>query len=179
MAVAYPVLNLLYIDTYSCYSLGIVDFSQYPDNYNIVSPTIQITLPIGTYVTLPFTANSVNIFNSAALLLTCEGEDLQPLPDGIYQFKYTINPSTTYFVEKSILRIDQLQEKFDNAFLKVDMDCNSDEEDKKTLIDIELIIQEAVAAANKCAIDLAIKMYQLADTKLNQFNNGCDLSTLW
>lgn len=175
MAVTSPVLDLLLIDTHSCYSMGIADFSQYPSGFNIVSPTIQITVPSGGYVVLTFTAQSVNIYNSTSLGFTCEDEDLQALPDGIYQFKYTINPASTYYVEKTFLRVDALQEKYDNAFLKLDLDCMSSEEDKRALFDISLYIAEAIAAANKCALDLAMKMYRKASKLLDEFvNSNCN-----
>ncbi len=173
MAVTKPDLNLLYVDSHNCYSLMIADISKYPDNWNIVSPTIRITLPNSGYITVPFTPSNVNMYDSAALNITCGSEDLQPLPDGIYQFRYTINPSDKYFVEKSILRVDQFQEKFDNAFIKLDLDCHVDPDDKRKLEDIYIYLQEAIALANKCALDLSIKTYRKADRLLTQFNNSC------
>lgn len=166
---AEPKLDLLYIDTHSCYSIGIADFSQYPTTFNIVSPSIEITIPSGEYVTLPFTPKSVNIYNSVSLKLSCEEEDNIPLPDGIYRFKYTMNPSAKYFVEKTFLRIDQLQEKYDNAFLKLELDCTSSDIEKKELFIISLYIGEAIAAANKCAIELSMKMYRKASKLLDGF----------
>lgn len=170
MAVTTPILNLLYLDSHSCYSMVLADISQYPENFTIVSPSIQITMPQGGYITLPFEAKNVNVFNSTSLKITCDDDELAPLPDGVYQFKYMINPFATYYVEKSILRIDRLQEKFDNAFLKLDLDCSTPSQERKELLGIETIIQEAVAAANKCAIDLSIKMYRLASKLLDKFN---------
>lgn len=175
MAVTTPKLDLILIDTHNCYTMGVADISQYPANYNIVSPTIQIIIPSNEYTTLQFTAQSVNIFNSTSIGLTCDDDDLEPLPDGIYQFKYTINPANLYYVEKTILRTDALQQKYDNAFLKLDMDCNADYEDKRALLDISLYIGEAIAAANKCALDLSTRMYNKASKLLDQFlNTNCN-----
>jgi hypothetical protein len=46
---------------------------------------------------------------------------LIPLPDGIYTLKYTVEPAYENFVVKSIMRVDRIQEKFDEAFMKLDM----------------------------------------------------------
>ena len=165
-------LDLLYLESHSCYNLVLADVSTYETGFNIVSPTIQITMPFGSYITLPFTARSVNIYNSGALGITCDDEELVPLPDGIYRFKYTVNPASQYFVEKSVIRVDQIQEKFDNAFLKLDLDCNSTKQDMKILDNINYLIQEPMAAANKCATDLSIKMYRMASAELDKFNNN-------
>jgi len=165
-------LDLLFLDSHSCYSMVVADISTYPSDFNIVSPTIEITTPSGEYVTLPFTAKSVNIYDSLALHLTCDGDDLEPLPDGIYQFKYTITPATDYFITKTIIRTNTIQESLDNAYMKLDMDCSGSKEDEVIIQDIEYTIKESIAAANSCAQDLSMKLYRIANNKLSRFNNN-------
>jgi hypothetical protein len=94
--------------------------------------------------------------------------------------KYTVAPAFTYFVEKSIMRVDQLQEKFDSAFMRLDMmecDMAIKTQAKVTLNSIYFFIQGAVAAANNCAVIEANKLYNQADKMLNNFiRNGCNCS---
>lgn len=174
---ANPVLNLLLIDTHSPYSIGIADFSQYPSNYNIVSPTLEISGTSFAPVTITFVPNSINVYTSENLNITCVGAELQPLPDGIYTVKYSIAPAYQNNVTKSFLRVDTLLEKFDSAFLKLDLNqCDGPirKQRQEELDTINYFIQEAIAAANQCATELSMKMYRKADAMLTNFiNNKC------
>lgn len=171
-------LDLLLIDTHTPYALAIGDFSTYPANYTPVSPTLYICAAGWPEVTLEFTPNSVNVYNSENLCITAAGEDLVALPDGLYHIKYTINPAYQNFVNKTFLKIDNLQEKFDTAFMKLDMmecDMAIKKQRKIELDTINYYIQGAIAAANKCADDLSIKLYRKADVMLTQFiDNKCN-----
>jgi hypothetical protein len=171
-------LDLLLIDTHTPYALAIADFSTYPANYTPISPTIYICGGGFPEVTLEFTPNSVNVYNSENLGITCDGADLVALPDGLYHIKYTINPAYQNFVNKTFLKIDNLQEKFDTAFMKLDMmecDMAIKKQRKVELDTIDFYIQGAIAAANKCADDISSKLYRKADRMLNQFiENKCN-----
>jgi len=171
-----PKLDLLSIDTHSVYTLGIADISTYPTTFNIVSPTIQITPASLSTVTLPFSAEGINIFNSIHLGLSCDG--LVGLPDGIYRFTYSVNPAYKYSIDKTIMRVDNIQERFDQAFMKLDfLQCDTDirEEQRRSLNDIYLIIQASVAAGNRCATKLATDLLNRANKMLTRFNkNYCN-----
>jgi hypothetical protein len=170
-----PALNLdiVVVPTYSTLTLGIADASTYPTNPPIVTaPTIEIDVPSLGNVVLPFVPNDFNIFTSASLGLTLLGEPLIPLPDGLYILKYTVAPAYENFVEKSIMRVEKLQEKFDEAFMKLDMmECDSAirTQSKVVLNSIWYMIQGSIAAANNCAIDTANKLYAQADRQLDYF----------
>ena len=170
-------LDILVINTYNVQTLGIADNSVY--DIAITAPTIDITVPGNPVVSLPFTPNNLNIFNSTTLALTPVGEPLQPLPDGVYFLKYSIAPSATYNVEKSIMRTAAIQEKFDSAFMKLDMmecDLAVRTQSKVTLNTIYYLIQGSIAAANNSAIDTANKLYAQANKMLDNFiktNCGC------
>lgn len=178
MPITTPILDLMLIDTHSSKSIGISDFSQYPVNYNIVSPTLEITASGFSPVTVAFEPNSINIFTSNNLNITCEGEAIQDIPDGIYTIKYSITPAYIYFVSRSFLRVDALQEKFDTAFMKLDiLQCDGPlrKQREEELNSIYYFIQEAIASANKCAPDLALKLYKKADKMLDYFiKNKCN-----
>jgi hypothetical protein len=174
------VLDILVIPTYNTLTLGVADASTYDTNPPVVTaPTIEITVPNFGVVSLPFTPNEFNIFNSTSLGLSAVGEPLIPLPDGIYYLKYTVAPALTYNVEKNIMRTELIQEKFDNAFMKLDlMECDSAirTQAKVNLNSIYYMISGSIAAANNCAVDTANKLYMQADRMLNNFirnNCGC------
>jgi hypothetical protein len=166
-------LDILVVPTYNAQTMGIADASTYVGTPS--SPTIEITIPgFGTAV-LPFNINDFNIFNSTSLGLTAVGDQLLPLPDGVYFLKYSITPAYEMFVEKSIIRVDRLQEKFDAAFMQLDMmqcDLAIKTQSKVELNSIYFFIQGAVAAANNCAVDTANKLYTQASKMLNNFTNG-------
>tara|TARA_R110000782_G_scaffold74248_3_gene148418 strand:- start:1878 stop:2441 length:564 start_codon:yes stop_codon:yes gene_type:complete len=172
-------LDILVIPTYSVLSLAIMDASTYPDDPPIVSgATIEITVPSFGIVTLPFYVGELNLFNSSNLGISEIGVS-EPLPDGIYYIKYSIAPSTINYVTKTIIRVDQLQEKFDEAFMKLDMmECDRaiKTQSKVDLNSIYFFIQGSIAAANNCAVIEANKLYRQADNMLNNFiktNCGC------
>lgn len=172
-------LNILVVPTYNLETLAILDASTYPSSPPIQAPTIQITVPGFGLVSLPFTPNEYNIFNSTSLGLTPVGEPLVPLPDGVYYLKYSVVPAYQNYVEKNIMRVDKLQEKFDNAFMKLEMmecDLAIRKQQKVNLNSIYYFIQGSIAAANNCAIDTATKLYNQANKMLTNFNNsncGC------
>jgi len=172
-------LDILLPPTYSVLLLSVTDASIYPNSPPIVSaPTIEITVPnFGTKI-LPFVPLQTNVFGSDTLGITEVGCK-QDLPDGIYHIKYSIAPAYLNYVEKTILRVDRLQEKFDNAFLNLDlMECDSALKTQASvnLNTISFLIAGAIASANNCAEEDALKLYQQASTMIDQFlksNCGC------
>lgn len=173
-------LDILVIPTLNTKTLGIADISTYPDSPPVQSPTIEITVPGFGVSSLVFTPNDFNVFNSTSVGLTEVGEDLVALPDGAYTLKYSVEPAYLNYVEKTIYRVDQLQEKFDEAFMKLDMmECDQaiKKQSKVELNTIYFFIQGAIAAANNCAVDVANKLYIQASKQLSHFNkSGCGCS---
>ena len=173
-------LDILVINTYTTKNLGIADISTYDPLLVIQAPSISITIPgFSIPVVLPFVPDDFNVYNSISLGLSAFPNQT-PLPDGVYYLKYTITPATTYFVNKSIMRTELIQEKFDDAFMKLDMmECDSAirTQAKVDLNSIYYMIQGSIAAANNCAVDTANKLYIQADRQLNNFiKNNCGCS---
>jgi hypothetical protein len=170
-------LEILVVPTYNTLTLGIADASTYPVTPAVQSPTIEITVPGFGVVSLPFNINDFNIFNSASLGLTAVGDSLLPLPDGVYYLRYSVTPAYINYVERTIIRVEKLQEKFDNAFMKLDMmecDLAIRRQQKVNLNSIYYFIQGSIAAANTCAVDTSNKLYTQADNMLNNFiKNNC------
>lgn len=173
-------LNILVIPTYNSKTLGVADISTYPDSPPVQSPTIEITVPGFGLVSLPFDPNEFNVFNSGSLGLTDVGEDLVPIPDGVYTLTYSVTPAFENFVTKTIIRVDQLQQRFDEAFMKLDMmqcDLAIKKQSKVELNSIYFLIQGAIAAANECAVDLSNTLYLQAAKLLDNFiKNNCGCS---
>lgn len=172
-------LDILVIPTYDVNILSIADASTYPTTPPVVTtPTIEISVPGFGTVVLPFVPDDLNLFTSADLGITPTGVN-QPLPDGIYRLKYSVSPAYINFVEKSILRIDKLQEKFDNAFLQLNMmECDRALKTQSSvqLNTINFFIQGAIASANNCSEIESTTLYNQADNMLNNFlksNCGC------
>lgn len=173
-------LDFLVIPTYNTKTLGIADNSTYPDSPEVQSPTMEITVPGFGIVSVPFSTNDFNVFNSAILELTEADEDLIAIPDGVYTLTYSVAPAYTNYVTKNIMRVEQLQEKFDEAFMKLDMmECDGaiKKQSKSELSTIYFLIQGAIAAANNCNVDVANKLYLQASKQLDHFNKrNCDCS---
>lgn len=177
-------LNFLVINTYSTLTLGVADTSVYATaptgaSMLITLPTGVTTLSGGTTVTVPFTPNDYNVFNSATLQLSAVGVT-NSLPDGIYGLRYSIVTPTATPVSKSIMRTDRIQEKFDSAFMKLDMmecDMAIKTQQKVVLSSIYFLIQGSIAAANNIASTQAAKLYQQANMMLDNFiKNNCGCS---
>ena len=173
-------LDFLVVPTYNVLSMGVIDSSTYPDSPPVVtSPTLEITIPGFNTVAIPFIVNEYNVLTSDKLGITATG-DKQPLPDGVYFLKYSINPAYNNFVEHSFMRVDKLLEKFDEAFMKLDMmECDGaiKTQSKVDLNSILIFIQGSISAANNCAIIEANKLYNQADKMLAHFmKNDCGCS---
>jgi len=172
-------LDILVIPTYSTFSLGVMDASTYPtDPPNVSSPSIKITVPGFGNTILPFDVNAFNLYTTANLGITEVGSE-QPLPDGIYRLRYSVSPANVNYVEKTIMRTEKIQEKFNRAFLQLDlMECDGaiKTQSSVTLNSINFFIQGSIAAGNNCAEYEANKLYTQADNMLNSFlksNCGC------
>lgn len=174
-------LDFLVINTFNTKTLGIADISTYDTNPPVVvAPTMSIIIPGYTMpVVIPFIVLDFNVYNSATLGLSSYPA-ITPLPDGVYYLTYSVTPAYINYVEKTIMRTERIQEKFDNAFMRLDMmecDLAIKTQSKVVLNSIYYMIQGSIAAANNCAIDTANKLYIQADTMLNNFiSNNCGCS---
>jgi hypothetical protein len=172
-------LDILVIDTHNTKTLGVADISTYPDSPPVQSPTIEITVPGFGIISLPFVPDDFNVFNSGSFGLTEVGEDLLPIPDGYYILTYSVTPAFENYVTKTFMRVDQLLERFDEAFMKLDMmecDMAIKKQAKVQLDHIRFLIQGSISAANNCAVEVANKLYLQASKQLTHFiknNCGC------
>ncbi len=174
-----PQLDLTILPSYNSTILVVADISFYPEFWNIATPTINITPPGFSEISIPFTPRSIQIYNAETLGIVCPDGNCTnfPIPDGIYSIKYCINPCYSYFVEKTFLRVDRLVEKYDRAYLKLDIlqcDLTYKREQKKTLELIWAYINGAIASANECANKQAMELYNRASRELDIFLKNFD-----
>lgn len=169
-------LSIISVPTYDKKTMAIDDATVYPLGSVVTNPLIEIIVPgyPDDPFSLPFTNGGLNTFVSSDFDL---GTDLV-LPDGIYYLKYTATvDSVGYEVSKTIIRIDELQEKYDEAFLTLDMlecDRKIKMQSKSELNTIYFFIQGSVAAANNCAVVEAERLYGQAYLMLERFIlSGC------
>jgi len=175
------ILNITIVPTFDVQSLSVLDITTYPDPVPIPRPTytFEITVPGFETVVVPFTASSLNVYFSDTLGITETGIQ-QPLPDGIYCFKYSVDIVGVSPAEKTIMRVDRLQARFDEAFMQLDMmECDQaiKTQSKVELSTIYFFIQGSIAAANNCDPVTANKLYNKASKMLDAFiNNNCGCS---
>lgn len=182
-----PILKLSCIDLRDQGSIAIVDLSTYltlPTSGNFI---LQITPPGYPTRSVTFIPGSVNVYKCADLNIDCPQPQCCALPDGIYNVKYSVVVSAqkTEILEQSFIKIDQIKCKFQNCFIKVDMECNCTDNVqkslKKELRNIDLLISGAVAQANECNPSEAYKLYMKADSLLDRINCqfGLPCSSVW
>lgn len=166
------ILNFLILPTYDLNTIAIVDASTY--DVPPVFAVVEVEVPgFGTISNIPLVTEGTTILNSIILEISV---DIQPLPDGIYCFRFDVDDN---IVEKRIMRTDKIQEKFDEAFMKLDMmECDRaiKTQSKVDLNTIYFFIQGSIASANNCATIESTKLYIQADKMLNNFiktNCGC------
>lgn len=159
-------LDLNLLESCSLKKLVVSDDSFY-GNTKVKNASMEITPPGFNKINVTFVPDSVNIYNSTLLGISC---DYVNLPDGLYKFKYSIYPNTNNFIEKSFLRTEQLQCKYGNFLLSLHLDCKCENPSKNLskLKNIKTLIEGAIAASNDCNTTLAYELYNAANCQLDK-----------
>lgn len=158
-------LDINILPSCSLKKLVVVDDSNY-DNNTINVNSMEITPPGFNKVNVTFVKDSINVYDSISLGISCE--DYVMIPDGIYKFKYS-TPGINEFIEKTFMRTELISCKYGKVLLSLHMEeeCND-----KTLFskvrDIKMLIDGSISAANNCDVDLAYKLYNKADNLLDK-----------
>lgn len=170
------VIDILIIPTYDLTTLAVMDNSTYDGADPIATLTIEVP-GFDTVTGLQFNTSTLNIYNSVDLGISTEVENL---PDGNYCVSYLLDGETEASVTKRIMREDVLQQKFDEAFMKLDlMECDKaiKKQSKVELMSIYFFMQAAMAASNNCSVNDATRLYIQADTMLNSLiSENCSCS---
>lgn len=163
-------LDIDIIDTYNSKTLTVVDISQYPTGLQVKSPRLQVTLPgYENPVILQLSPRQINVYNSHNLKLSAEHSCIVELPDGIYKLKFSIYPHYKNKIEKNIIRVNNLVEKFYSAFINKELSgcCHMDD---SYLNEVEYYIQGAIATAGLCNDLEAMNLYNRANSMLEKIN---------
>lgn len=166
------ILDLLLIDTYSATTIGLADISIYANTYNPPTTTqIEIIPPGYSKIAVDFNTKTANIYRALDLGITCD-ETCMDLPDGIYEVIYSTPAPKQASITKYFIKIDRLKNRYMNAFLMIDMECDCSTEKnqklKKELQKVNMLIEGAVASANQCDVISAKSRYQKAESILNK-----------
>lgn len=176
-----PILRLTIQDMRDQGSIAIADLSSYDGTPTSIA--LQITPPGWPTIGVPFTPGSVNVYKCGDLGIICALTDCCPMPDGIYAVTYTVtfanNPPES--ITKTFIKVDQLECRQMNLFLKIDTDCDCETKEqrnyKEQLREVDLLKSGAVAAANDSDVLLASKLYTQADKWIDhiyaQFCSTC------
>jgi hypothetical protein len=167
-------IDFFVIDGNDTKSIIILDNSTYLDPPD--KPLLEIILPGFTgYVSIPYRPNNYTILNSDSLDLTasCDYTELIDIPDGIYQIKMKICPYEELHNKKCYLKTSSFYKKFQEVLLTADLyeDTYEGSALKNSVVDVDLLMQSALASVQKCDLDNGIRLYTTANKKLNQIVN--------
>jgi len=172
-----PLLQISLLDWRDSQSLVIADTSTYT-----VLPAgglyvMNITPPGYLKVVVPFVPGVVNVFKCADLGITCSDTGCTPLPDGIYDITYVVQPPAgaqlpAVTAEFKFIKIDQIKCKYQTAFLMVDLECGCHNPKWKgymqELLMIKVYIDGSVAECNNSNYKLSYEYYHKADFMLDK-----------
>lgn len=143
----------------------------------VESPTLSIKLPgFINFIDIDFHRNSINILNSNTLRLTnvITTNEMADLPDGLYQFRYSICPNEKLFVVKNFMKTT-LAELALARIIAFTSKCNQTQEFKNSILDIIYLLQTSkyltIAGQLKDASDAFFTINkQLQSLEKNQQN---------
>ena len=170
-------LSFLELPTHNLKTIALADTSYYNPNSIITGNILQIRLPDrDKVIELPYNSNGVTILNSNSLGITniVDEQFLIDLPDGAYTAKISICPYDQFWFESTWYRIDQLQCKYYNAILKLDLsqcqECFSPEVDNE-IWTAKRFIDGIKANVEQGNINQASKLYNVANYILDDILN--------
>lgn len=176
------LLNLDISDTLTCSTLRVTDASSYPVGYPIANPILEVTHP-GADCPVIFTdidQGFNKILNATNLhIMGSDSEQLVALPDGVYKFKYSINPNANMFVEFYWFRTCRIMSLYrkkvqDLIKKKCDLVRTDYVARMNDLLEVEFEIQAAkIMAEDRNDFKKASELYNSANTKLGKLSKDC------
>lgn len=111
-------LNIQEIPTNNPKTLILKDTSFYNESIKTENCILEISTP-GSYITQIFKVRPdfIKTYNSSSLkiLPVKKASQLIPLPDGIYNIKYSVKPNNLVFVEYSLMRNVRILQRYYSA----------------------------------------------------------------
>lgn len=168
-------LDIDVTDTHNKLTIGILDISNYPTGLPVSNATLEISPPGFNRTTQIFTPRALNILNSniAGITNSCTTKQLIPLPDGIWKLRYSIKPNDTVFIERVFLRTTLLNCKYQDCFIKAYTSEKYNITNKEKILDIHLLIEGAICAANEHNLELSMLLYNKASELLDFYCKSC------
>lgn len=172
-----PILRLSVLDYRAADLFVVADTSTYaalPEDNTYV---LRITPPGYNPIAVTFTPGQINIYTCAELGITCSDTGCTPLPDGIWDITYTVQPpnSAQVSIDLKFIKIDTIRCNYQKAYCKVDLECGCHQPMFKKYMEelkmIKVYVDGAVAEANKSNYRLSYEYYHKADTMLDKL--GC------
>ena len=161
-------LDLGLLPSNSLSKIVVVDESNY-EGVSVGEISMEITPPGFNKINVQFTPNSVNVYDSVSMGISCGTFTI--IPDGIYTMKYSV-PKFNQYIQKSFFRTELIFCKYGKVLLSlhVEDDCY-DKSSFSKLRDVRMMIDGSISAANDCNHELAYSLYNKADNILNQIKN--------
>jgi hypothetical protein len=174
-------LSLDIAETNNTCILRIYDSSIYSEMIDVECGSLQIIVPgFNLPVVLNVEKNFSRNISSCDLFLQTKncGTDCTPLPDGVYNIRYTVAPSDKVYVEYQYLRTTQLLEKYYKQLCNLELAaCEPDADIKDQLKELRLIksfIDAAKAKVEYChEVSSGMELFNYAKKRLDKFSNVC------
>lgn len=176
-------LSIIEIPTNNVKTLVLKDGSAYNPNLPVENAVIEVTSPGAskTYINRIHPGDTVVLNSSLLKIVPAKyATQLVPLPDGIYQIKFSIKPNMRLFVEYALLRNTVQLQRYYNAICglfsdKCSVTLKEFEEKRRQLIWIKELIDAAKWKVEECGDeDGGLELYSEASRLLDNFNNcGC------
>lgn len=173
-------LSILYGKNYDCKLFTLQDTSLYDG----VSPLQNIVLevrPPGSECFIPFTLINgwcSKTFNCFDLNICCINDCISVLPDGVYEFKYSIDPNIETLIEVQHLRICQLMKNYIKTIgIFLSKRCTyshkENKEIEKFLIFTKYLIDAAIYEVEEnFNTNGGLELYNEALKNINSLNDG-------
>lgn len=171
-------------DSNDCRVQKIFDSSIYNDSISISNALLEVTPPGYDCPVVLNTSKNFNILlNSSNLKMiqSNSGVITSNLPDGIYHYKYSVDPNVRMFVEYDVLRTCKIMSKYRDAIRKIfDRRATYTFDIFKQKLESLLYISQLIEAAKVMILDEngnnknAIELYNEANVLLKDYNN-CDV----
>lgn len=184
LIIAMHHLDITYHNTYNCKSLRIEDNSVYEPDQEVKNLILEVKAPgLTSFVPFYFAHSDWKaiVLNCSSLRVCPKKKikgELAPLPDGIYDIKYSVDPNLVCMVEFSHMRVCQIMSNFiklTGLFLsnKCTMTNKEIEDIEEELLSIKNTIDAAVYAVEELLDNtLGLELYSEAAKRLNKINDG-------
>lgn len=165
-------------DVDNCKLLPILDTSEYTSDI-VELPTLQVLIPgynEDDVVELSYYPSKITLLNSNVLGIThvANSKYYQALPDGLWTIKMSICPFEDNWYEKKFYRTCELECKYYQAFLKLELDkcetCYNKQKAEK-LNTAWIYLQGVKANVGACNFKQATDLYNISSKILDDIIN--------